>query len=281
MSARLVLPLTQHPSEPFLTRADAEMWLTWRRTCALHAKTRLHRSRVDAARRAVESMERTHPGAYLSWSAGKDSTALAALLASMGLAEGRLAMSLKDDLDFPREEAYLRALSRRWGFDLRLITPETSIIPWLLERRINVTRDLHTRASEYAKEVFWRPLEAWEHEHGARGAYIGLRAQESNGRAANARYRGFKYTKRDGATTCQPLAFWQAEDVFAFLFEQGVEPFEVYRCCRLKKSPAWIRLDGMLPGIYHTEGSNLWFKTHYPYLHNKLCDLFPELNNFC
>lgn len=273
-------PLEQHPNEPYLTPADRQMWETWVKTCRLRTRTRTYRKNVEDARRSVDRMHTTHPDAYLSWSAGKDSTALAILLHECGLTPGLIAMSLKDDLDFPREEPYMRALAERLGIDLHILRPEGSMLAWLASEKRSVTDDLHTRASEYAQRVFWEPLSRWEEEHGWRGCYFGLRAQESAGRERNAKFNGVKYTKKDGMTMCQPIAFWDVQDVYGYMLEHNVEPFEIYRCCRLKKSPGWIRLDGILPGIHNAEGASHWLRTHYPHLFDRLTIYFPDLRRY-
>ena len=83
--------------EPVLIKEDKRKWDIWKRTCLLHSKTRGYKRAIDEAKCQIEGMIEQAPTAYMSWSAGKDSTALVHLCVECGVS-GRI-LSIKDDMD--------------------------------------------------------------------------------------------------------------------------------------------------------------------------------------
>ena len=86
-------------AEPVLTAADRAAWDRWSRTCAMHARTVEHRRRVESARRTVAEAFDASTSWAVMVSGGKDSTALASVVA--GVAPGVQLASEKDDMDYP------------------------------------------------------------------------------------------------------------------------------------------------------------------------------------
>ena len=267
--------------KPQINAQDRMIWRQWRRACLAHASTQEHAHRVDEARRIIERMEEQHPAALLSWSAGKDSTVLVHLALSLG-AEGRI-FSIKDDLDFPGEDDYLRHLASKWGAldRLDIVRPPFSLRRWLEDHADELVagQDLHGSASQFADAAFYGVIRAYKEEHDVRATYLGLRAEESQGRAKNVASRGEIYTKRDGETVCQPLAHWVGLDVYAYLFTHEIPLLSVYRCVRLSSSPDRVRKSWWLPGAHATHGAGVWLRTYYPALWRELVTLFPAVES--
>lgn len=216
------------------------------------------------------------PDAYVAWSAGKDSTALAHLVANELGKVG--AMAIKDDLDYPGEVDYLQSLAPRWGVDLDILKPNFSLQQYLSDHadEIDAGEDLHGRASAFAERAFYSLIDTYRERMDAPGVYLGMRADESDGRAKNFYKRGHIYTKKTGEVVCQPLATWVDRDVYAYVFAHDIPLLPVYRCVRLHDRPGRVRKSWWLPGSHSRHGATVWMKTYWPSLYRRLCELLPD-----
>lgn len=261
--------------EPHLTAEDERIWAMWRRVCLAHARTSVHRRRVERARREVLVMAERCPDAYVGWSAGKDSTALMHLVrVECGVAAR--AMAVKDDLDFPGEVAYLQRYATEWGVSLHVLYPPFSLQQWLRDHPTSIGDDLHSRGSAFSDAAFYDLIEAFRLEHGTPGVYLGLRKDESRGRLLNRARRGLTYRKKSGEVVCQPIADWSGLDVHAYLLSRNIEMLHVYRCVRFAESPDRIRKSWWVMGEHVARGAGVWLKSYYPSLWDKLRDLIPD-----
>lgn len=269
-------------TEPLLTDEDRDIWHRWERECVTYARLREHRRRVGHARRVVHEMMARAPDAYLAWSAGKDSTALVHLALAEGV-PGRI-MSIKDDLDFPSERPYLVARALEWDCldELDVLTPSFSLLGWLAEHadELDPGEDLHGRAAAFADAAFYALIEEYRNRQETPGVYLGMRADESRGRAMNYATRGAIYRKEDGEVVCQPLATWTGRDVWAYLFTHEIEPLDVYRCVRLHEHPSRVRKSWWLPGSHSRWGAAVWLRTYYPSLFARLTEAMPDVRKW-
>lgn len=216
------LPVDAMPARP-----DFGAYYPWR-DVALHAQGRELARRVDGARRHLDAaLSRDVPGGWrLGLSGGKDSSALAILCAGQPLS----AMSVKDDLDYPGEREALHELVQRTGHALTILTPPVSLLAYLRETRPSLVEDLHGRTADLSAHWFYGLLDAYRAEQGYGGVLLGLRAQESRGRAMNRATHGPVYQRADGLHVAQPLCDWSALDVHAYLWREGVPLLPVYLC---------------------------------------------------
>ena len=116
--------------EPILSAEDSRLWDMWQRTAMVHAGTRLHRRRVDAARTIMAAALECAPNLAVMWSGGKDSTAMTHL-ACVESGARLTVYSEKDDLDYPGELAYVTELGAQWGLDLKILVPPISPSGWI------------------------------------------------------------------------------------------------------------------------------------------------------
>ena len=260
--------------EPVLTDDDRDLWAAWSETSCLWARGSVHAHRVDEARRAIADMQERAPRAYIAWSGGKDSTAMAHLAAGLGV---RVAMSVKDDLDFPGEEEYLRVLAAQWGIRLDIERPAFSLQSWLVEHPgLDASDDMHGRATAFSEAAFYSLIDAYRDRHGCPGVYLGLRGEESRGRKMNLATRGLVYEKCGGEIVCQPLARWRGIDVFAYLLSRDIPVLPLYRCVALRREPDRIRKSWWLPGADSKRGGMIWLRTYWPSLYGRLCEIMPS-----
>lgn len=263
--------------EPVLTDEDRRIWRRWERASLGYARTRRFATRLDEAKRQIERMAKRAPDAYLAWSGGKDSTVMTHLIAvECGLTAR--AMAVKDDLDFPGEEDYVRQLASSWGVELDVVHPPFSLQQWIRDHAETLIADddMHGRASAFSDAAFYSVVETYRQEAGLPGVYLGLRAEESYGRRMNRRYRGPVYQKKDGEVVCQPVCDWSREDVYAYAFSRGIDLLHVYRCVRFEDHPGDVRKSWWIPGSHGARGSAIWLRIFYPSLWDRLCEILPQ-----
>jgi len=266
-------------TEPRLTSEDESRWRVWCAQAETHAKLSIHRRLIERSLGIVCEMAARCPEAYVAWSAGKDSTALVHLVCVEAGIPAR-AMSIKDDLDFPGEEDYLRELAARFSIDLEIVRPSFSLQEWIKEHVLDPAGDMHSRNTELSQAAFYALVDAYRRERGMPGVYLGLRAEESRNRKRNRLWNGPIYRKQDGETVCQPLCDWRGIDVYAYLFARGIPLLPLYRCVRLHERPDRVRKSWWLPGADTARGGMIWLRTYYPSLFRKLCEILPGSARF-
>jgi len=259
--------------EPLLTAEDRRLFALWERACRAHAATAVHLRRVERARRTVEEMAARRPEAVVAWSGGKDSTAMLHMVHAAGVPYAG-AMSEKDDLDFPGEEAYVRGIASACGVRLDVLRPPFSVQEWLAAHPVDPRDDQHGRGAALSKAAFYEVVEAYHAARGRPGVYLGLRTAESRARNVNRAAHGVIYTKRNGETVCTPLADFADIDVYAYLFAHDIPLLDVYRCVRLDERPGRVRKSWWLPaGEAGRRGGMVWLRVYYPSLYRRLCEL--------
>lgn len=210
------------------------------------------------------------PQAYLTWSGGKDSTAMVLLASRLGVVR---VMSVKDDLDFPGEREYVEVLAEQWGVALDIVEPTVSLQALLSETFAG--DDIHGRGAKLSKAGFYPLVERYAAERGYPGIYLGLRASESRGRAMNAHCRGAIYKKKSGEVVCQPLWDWSDMDVYGYLFANDIPLLPLYKCTKFAERPGRIRKSWWAPGAAARKGQTVWLKFYYPSLFQRLTELVP------
>lgn len=268
--------------EPILRPEDHAAWQNWMATARMHARTRLHRVRVDRAKRVVAEFLSCTPDAAVMWSGGKDSTAMTYLVC-VELGHRSLPVySEKDDLDYPGEREYVERLAAEWRIDLRIIEPPTSPLEWVRAHRDELVAcdDLHSRAAGLSKECFYGLVEAATAHHEA--IMLGLRAKESRGRLLNRKVRGDSYRKRSGQWVCTPIVDWRGLDVMAYLASREIDVLPVYRCIAFAhaREPWMVRKSWWLPGHASAMGGMAWLRHYWPSLYEQAKQLVSHANLF-
>lgn len=266
-------------TEPILQADDIEIWDRWMLTAETHAKTRAFARRVDSAKRVLEAGA-AHQPASVSWSGGKDSTAVVHLACvEMGMGDVYDVRSEKDDLDFPGEREYVERLGAAWGLRLRVYEPPVSLVAYMDERagRMSAGDDIHSRRSDLSKRFFY-PLTR-EMDEGLELVVLGLRSGESAIRRGLRERRGRLYQLASGTWRALPIADWSGLDVFAYIASRGIEILPVYRCVGLMHaSEPWrIRKSWWVPGSSAQDGKMAWLRRYYPSLYARAARWFPDI----
>lgn len=255
-------------------------WDRWRDLYLGWSTTTVHQRRVQRARDLACEALASGLEARIGWSAGKDSTALAYLIrVELGADVG--AFSVKDDLDYPGEEEYVRALASAWELRLAVVHPPVSLMDWLTEWAAaggDVTEDLHSHAAELSRLYFYRLLDLYREQESYDMALLGLRQKESWGRRmATARFGPVRCRASDGLTVACPLSYWSARDVYAYLVSHGIEPHACYTRLAPGESPEGIRKSWWLSGKSTRYGGAMRIRRLWPELWELAKERFPEI----
>lgn len=269
--------------EPILDARDRAVWNGWMASARLHATTAAHRHRVDVAKARVREAFEKVPQWAVMVSGGKDSSALAHVVASV--VPGVQLASEKDDMDYPGEREYVEGLARSLGCPLDLLVPEESpkAIIARVAAEVGPTGNWHGRAAELSQRCFYDLVERYS--AGFDGVFLGLRQDESRGRRMNRVTRGHLYQKlpsahhRNGQWIATPLCDWTDLDVYGYLATHGIELLPVYRCVGFlhARRPGAIRKSWWIPeGNAARHGGVAWLRRYYPSLYRQLCAWMPD-----
>jgi len=210
-------------------------------------------------------------------SAGKDSTALALVLAKSGWTPR--ATSVKDDIDYPGELRYIKRITDLLGFGVDVLSPPISLLTFLEEHGVSLVEDLHSQSSTLSSQWFYGLLNQHREEQGYDGVILGLRSRESRGRAMNRAIRGTLYTRAyDGLTVASPIADWTALDVHAYVLKHSVPLLPLYFC--LDPGMDWTRVRKswwIAGGPAARYGHYVWLKRWWPNLWSKAARVDPEI----
>lgn len=243
---------------------------------AAHASSVAFAHAIDGARRVIDAADVMGAEWRIACSGGKDSTALALLLAEEGWRPG--IVSVKDDLDYPGEDAYVRHLAWWTGNHAAVLSPDVSLRAWLRECGASLIEDLHGRAAELSAKHFHGVLDAHRAAEGYNGVFLGLRAAESATRTAARAANGTAYRRADGLHVASPLADWSALDVHAMLQSRGAPILPVYACVEPGADPMAIRKSWWVAGGgMASHGHYGWLRRWWPALYEQARAIDPNV----
>lgn len=237
----------------------------------LHARLHSYQWRVEnAKRRIADWLDRvSHP--YVAFSTGKDSTVTLHLVRSF--APDVPAVYFDADCSFPESTETLRQTENV------IVFPALEPLLDTFERFGGFDGGAALER-ETMRTTVWEPIERLVAQYHFDGVAYGLRAEESQGRAMHAKFRGavFQY-KRDGLWGCQPIHDWMYDDVWAYIVSNDIPYCGVYD--RMWDMPeANQRLSYWAGSTKRRWGRWAWLKRNYPELFNRFATRFPEARNY-
>lgn len=232
----------------------------------LWSQLRQHRRRVNLARERIERWLSKVEHPYIAYSTGKDSTCILNLVreqapqtpavyfdADCAFPESKETLAqIENAISFLADEPLLETFKRLGGPTVKGIEKETM------------------------RMTVYGPIARLIKQYDFDGIAYGIRAEESRGRAASAKYHGsvFQY-RRDGLWACQPIHDWKYNDVWAHIVSSNLSYCGVY-------DEMWDmpeddqRLSYWAGETKMTWGRWAWLKRNYSELFNKFAAEFPE-----
>jgi 3'-phosphoadenosine 5'-phosphosulfate sulfotransferase (PAPS reductase)/FAD synthetase len=249
----------------------------WKKLYLAHSKTNSFKKNIQKSKDIISEFLNLGVKSYISWSCGKDSTAMMHLILSLN--KDIKVVSEKDDMDFPEEKEYLNEMVKLYNIDIDVISPDVNL--WDIIINHNIVEDIHSKGVDFSDKYFYNLLREYSEKNKYKGILLGLRAGESRGRLMNLKvHRYIYYNQNFKQVFCQPIAEWTAKDVFAYLFSNNIPILPVYFKTNFVNSPEDIRKSWILPGNRASEGNASWLRYYYPSIFKKLCIIHPELRSY-
>lgn len=235
----------------------------------LHAQLPAFKRKVEQSHRLVEKALATMSKPYVAFSTGKDS------LVTYHLVREQLpdvaAVYFDADCAFP--ESY------------ELLDRYPQVIRWKTEPLLETFAryggpSVRGVGKATMESTVYAPIRTLLEAHHFDGVFLGLRSQESEGRALSAKYHGtlYQYT-RDEVWRCLPVADWSHQDVWAYIVSRDLDYNRVYD--KMEDMPIDDRRVSYWAGttkIRH--GRWTFLKQHYPELFMRFAQQFPEAREF-
>lgn len=237
---------------------------------------RLHSQRPEFARRValaqsvIEQWLSQCHRPYISFSGGKDSTCLLALVREQKI--DCPAVYFDADSSFPEVAVLLNSTE-----NLLCYRTDEPLLDTL--RRIGLSGAAQLDKATMENTV-WGPIRRLIAEHRFDAVTYGLRTEESRGRKLHCYTRGpiFRY-QRDSVLACQPLAHWNYLDVWAFIVSRNLPYCGVYdRMWDLAREDQ--RVSYWAGETKRRYGRYTFLKRHYPALWNQLAASLPEVTAY-
>lgn len=238
------------------------------------AQTAVHAKRVLGARQILERASLHAPFAVsVSW--GKDSIAMLDLaIETLGRVT---AIHMASPYALPGSEHVQEHFAARCGLHVLSSTRNLAeYIEWCREIGLPHERG-RSRQIRVVTEIKRNRAISWCDGHGIVMQVLGLRIEEKGPRARVLRIRGPVYQLADGSWRANPLAYWSARDVWAYLVTRGLPWPRLYDCETHGMTRQTIRNTGWLSTDGAHEGRIAWLKFHFPDQYRDLLDAFPQV----
>ncbi len=238
----------------------------------LYATFPAFQRKVEQAQRLVEDALQQMSRPYIATSSGKDSCVTSHLVWSVN--PDVPGVYFDADCAFPETRDYFERLSRH-----------RTIITWKTEPLL----DTFARCggptapgigNATMESTVYAPLRSLFAEYHFDGVFLGLRAQESEGRSKSAQFHGSLYRyKRDGVLRCLPVATWTHQDIWAYIVSRNLDYNRVYDT--MQDMPIADRRVSYWAGETKRRwGRWTFLKKHYPDLWNRFAERFPEVREY-
>lgn len=171
----------------------------------LWSRSPQYKKKVDGAYRIIESALDKYDPMYVSFSCGKDSAVM---------------FDLVRDINPDIEGRFIRWPETKWidNFD-EIIEAWTQ-----LGAKVSVL-DLHRGSLSESVPDRWIRL---RNKAPSKGAFVGLRADESRARMKTLRIHGTLFEAKDGFARCCPVAFFNTNDIAARIVERKLPILSTY-----------------------------------------------------
>ena len=205
-----------------------------RRAYLLHAKLLPYQRRIAKATEIAKTALAGAKKPMLSFSAGKDSIVLLDIAYKAGFRGGLLFFSygVCTNVETPVENiTLLKRYAERYGLQYYILDCLGEADCWEQCSRFILYPETpeERRIFDRTNHDFAKKAEAFCRENGVDLQIIGMRKAESARRRAVLNAKGAIYQTQERASkTCCPLAGLTSEDIWAYIFDNGLEYLPIY-----------------------------------------------------
>jgi len=213
--------------------------------CRLNSKSWNYKNKLSFAKRTIEKALNLDVKFSVSFSGGKDSSALVHLVKQFD--NNIPIVSQFDDCDWPEKKPYIEELIKKYNWEDSFYPVEPDFSVFEAVKTVNLSDTEICKQSHWiTKEGFISVLDKKIKELECNGRFLGLRKVESIARKRNIQVRGNLYKRSDETWMCYPLSEWEAIDVFTYLVSNNIPINPCYFKNKFK-TPLEIRLAWALP----------------------------------
>ncbi len=215
--------------------------------------------KIDRAKAIIEQALRTNDSWYVAFSGGKDSTTMLDIV--RGYCPGIPAVWSDDEWWLPETMEYMERMKKS-GLNFH----QVATCVW------------HSHFFTAHEGGVAKADRDYTQEHGWTGAFIGVRADESNIRRIMLRARGNIYYCHDQRQwQCYPLAWWTVYDVWAYILSRDIDYNHGYDVLERLGLPIERRRIGHLAVEAVLQyGQIVILKKGWPELYERFCEKYPE-----
>jgi len=233
--------------------------------------------KVERARELIKKALKQSQKPYLSWSTGKDSTAMLVLVAEQK--PDITVMMYDSGYELPENKSYAEYVTKLLGIkNVEIVRPPEGLDP--LEEKVKAGFYDLKAIAKVNERVMMKPIRGWAQKGGYDLAFIGLRKEESIARRSVMKMNGeLHWCKKNKIWQCYPMADFTGEEVFALLAYFGIKPHPVYDKTKFKERK-WVRVNWWIQSAGAEKGAVVWLRYYYPELYQKLAERNPEAKNY-
>lgn len=241
----------------------------WRQIYLIQSKMNDHHWRVYQAKRTIDRFLLICDRPYLSFSGGKDSSAMLVLFYEIGATDIPV-LTQADDMDWPFKRGHCHKVIQMLGFS-----------DYTYQEASDSVSDQVFSGSDQIdiSDLFYGVISDFASKRNRNGFCMGIRAQESVKRRitiAKAACRPW-FSFKDGLWRAYPMGNLTGEDVFAILLSRGVPYAEIYDK-HGGDPPHSLRFSWYCNPEFFHRGQMQWLKKYYPEMWQGLVHKYPKLS---
>lgn len=245
----------------------------------LHARLPAFQRRVARAKEIIAEGLKICRNPYVAFSGGKDSEVVLHLVIQQK--PDVMVIWLHQGTEFPDTEQIVAKLAAEWNLNLHIEYVKPGLLELLEEYgAYGLPEKTKYRNGDIARRLIREPSLRLAKEFNLDGVFMGLRKQESRSRRI---FLGtcseIHLTKYDGLWHINPIADWQAEDVWAYINSLGLPYNTLYDKTKFQ-SRDWIRTTPWAGGTGKEEGRFQFLRYYYPDIFNLFKNKFPNVSTF-
>lgn len=235
----------------------------------LHGKSKYLQALEDKALRLIDGVVNTRK-TYVSWSGGKDSTAMLHL--ALRICPDIDVMYMSSGYALPDTEQHIKEVSTAWQLNLHVLKAEVDYIE--LCREFGLPH-LRSKCVQDKVVTMLKKDRAgdWAQENGFEAVLWGLRADESRGRANLIFSKPNGLLDKRGVLRVAPVGRWTGLDIWGYFakYELPVNQMYLKENCGFNRvtlrNTGWLSTDG------EAQGRIEWLRRNYPALYQKIREL--------
>lgn len=215
-------------------------------------------------------------GGFVTWSGGKDSTAVVSLARQV---EKDIPVVWYDSgLEYPETRKYIEDIASQLNLNLHIFKAEPDALK-ILEKTgaWDHAAELSQQSPSIHGTLIVIPSDIAQQKFGM-GELTGLRAEESVGRRALLAKNGGHYVRANGVHVFAPIWAWKTVNVKAQLASQGIPENPVYDKLKMLGAPERSQRVGLVvDGNNPQHGRYTYLRLGWPDLWFQLCQVLPRL----